>query len=381
MKRVLPLLLLLYFSGASWAAELTPAELQALHDIALDKDKLAAARKRLTPAASDASQKKGKPEMIAGAPPPRIAYSDAFSELVRKQERAPDTPIAAAKPVEFSPCAGLKFLLRQDWKDIGLLECPQSVDKATGAEIAFANDLANHNRTWSVNGTAALVYSSLTSDPPFWWMPYYTSFASYVTANRTVNTSPAFTSNDVEKLAYGASAEFGWENAGGANYFRVRGDQVENNLKGTISATATAEFIPVYYPLYIHYPVIRPAGLPIDVRFDPELLVQYAEITGPRGVLDFNGMTRALRVGPQLSVYLFPEVDPTNFLSRMNANLTYHWAYETYSGRPIDWLQAAITYNIDDAGHFAVAATYKRGRDEDTGSFSHIYRIGLTGKI
>jgi hypothetical protein len=61
--------------------------------------------------------------------------------------------------------------------------------------------------------------------------------------------------------------------------------------------------------------------------------------------------------------------------------LTYHWSYETYSGKPIDWLQTALTYNIDDAGHLALSLTYKRGRDEDTGALTDIYRIGLTGKI
>lgn len=379
MKRALVTLLLLTFSGPSWSAGLTEDELRALKNIAQDKQKLAYAQKLLK-----LRSVPRKVQQTAPPSPPTVpakVYADQMADLVHKQEASQDAIVAGTKLKEFSPCAGFKFLLRQDWKDIGFLECPQSVDKATGAEVAFTNDLGKHNRILSANGTAALVYSSLTSDPPFWWMPYYTSFASYLTADKTVNSSPAFSSSDVEKLAYGAALELGWENSGGANYFRIRGDQVENNLKGTIAATATAEFIPVYYPLYIHYPIIRPGGLPLDVRFDPELLVQYAQITGRKGVLDFNGMTQALRVGPQLSLYLFPEVDPSNLLSRMHANLTYHWAYETYSGKPIDWLQAAITYNIDDAGHFAVSTTYKRGRDEDTGSFAHVYRIGLTGKI
>ncbi|MDX3965520.1 MAG: hypothetical protein QHD01_02835 [Bradyrhizobium sp.] len=381
MKRALVPILFLAFGGTAWSAGLTDAELKVLGEIARDKEKLADARKRLEIVRSPPAEKVERAAPAARSSTTKPVYADRFGDLVRKQEVAREPGVVAAKPTEFSPCAGFKFLLRQDWKDIGFLECPQSVDKATGAELAFANDIANHNRILSANGTAALVYSSLTSDPPLWWTPYYTSFATYVTANRTTNSSPAFASADVEKLAYGAALELGWETSGGANYFRIRGDQVENNLKGTMSATATAEFIPVYYPLYIHYPIIRPGGLPVDIRFDPKLLVQYAQITGTKGVLDFNGLTRALRIGPELSVYLFPEVDPTNLLSRMHANLTYHWAYETYSGKPIDWLQAAIIYNIDDAGHFALSTTYKRGRDEDTGSFAHVYRIGLTGKI
>jgi hypothetical protein len=365
----------------SWAEGLTQAELKVLHDISLDKNKLADARKRLMSTSGAAKRQKPATPAVVAAQPSKPAYADRFADLVRKQEATREPAETAPKLVEFSPCAGFKFLLRRDWKDIGFLECPKKVADATGAEIAFADDRANHNRTWSVNGTAALAYSSLTSDPPAWWMPYYTSFATYVTANRLFNSSAAFVDTDVEKLSYGAALELGWVTSGGANYFRFRGGQVENNRKGTTSATITAEFIPVYYPLFIHYPIIRPGGLPISVRFDPQVLVQYAQLTGKSGVLDFNGRTQALRVGPEVSVYLFPEVDPTNFLSRVNANLTYHWAYETYSGKPIEWFQAGITYNIDDAGHLALTTTYKRGRDEDTGTFANIYRIGLTGKI
>jgi hypothetical protein len=40
-----------------------------------------------------------------------------------------------------------------------------------------------------------------------------------------------------------------------------------------------------------------------------------------------------------------------------------------------------VKFNIDDAGHLAFAVTYQRGRDEDSGTLTNVYKIALTGKI
>ncbi|MCK1270825.1 MULTISPECIES: hypothetical protein [unclassified Bradyrhizobium] len=372
--------LLLAAMGHAHSSELTAAEKAILRKIGEDPEK------RVQAAGMLGTNPTGGPKDAWGAVPSarpreRIVHRDVFSELVRKQERPREELPLKRKTQEFSPCAGFKFLLRQDWKDIGFLECPKEAADAVGAEVAFTDDRLNKNRIWSVDGTAALVYTSATSDPDEWWIPYYKTFATYVTSHRSFNSSTALMGSDIDKLAYGVAAEFGWVTDGGANYVRFRGGQVENNIKGTTSANITAEFIPVYFPLYFQRPIIQPLGLPISLRFDPELLVQYSQITGGTNVLDFNGRNQAFRVGPQVSLFVFPETAGTNFLSKLNGSLAYHWAYETYSGKPIDWLQAALTYNIDAAGHLAVAFTYKRGRDEDTGAFADIYRIGLSGKI
>lgn len=88
--------------------------------------------------------------------------------------------------------------------------------------------------------------------------------------NRTLNSAATRATSNVDTLAYGGSLELGWKNPSGANYVRIRGGQVDNNLKNTTSANVTAELIPVYYPLYIHFPYVRPLGLPISTRFDPD---------------------------------------------------------------------------------------------------------------
>ena len=71
------------------------------------------------------------------------------------------TPGAPAAPREFSPCAGLNVLLRQDWKDVGLLGCPETTEKASGAELSYSSDRIAHNNVWTARGTAAVYYNSL----------------------------------------------------------------------------------------------------------------------------------------------------------------------------------------------------------------------------
>jgi len=281
-------------------------------------------------------------------------------------------------------CAGLNFMLRQSWVDIGYVSCPQTVDKATGAEISYTDNRAKNNRTWAINGTAALVYNSLTGNPGDPFVPYNVTVGTYVTTNRTMNSAAAAGSSDVDKIAYGGVLELGYVRTGrGANYFRVRGGSVENNLKGTVATNITGEFIPVDYLYRVHYP-FRPFGgtAPFIMRVDPAFLVQYAKLTTPNGqVLDFSGRDEALRVGPQLTLNFFPLPGRNDFFSRMKGKISYHWAEEIISGRPFSLFLADASYNLDQAGHFALSFIYNRGRDEDTGEYKNLFKVALTGKI
>lgn len=322
------------------------------------------------PAVAAFASAAAKPE--APKPTPFVIGLDSLPDLFRKNE---------AKVRQYSGCAGLNFLLRQDWQDIGYLNCPQKVDEATGAQISFTDDRAANNRIWAMHGTAALYYSSVTGDPSSLLIPYDTSVGSYVTVNRSLNSNATLVKSDIDKLAYGGMAEFGFVNDYGANYFRVRGGGIEDNIKNISSANLTAEFLPVFYPLHIHEP-FRPFGIaPFILRYDPLLLVQYNQVTGGKNLLDFNNRHEALRVGPQVTFTVLPLPGASDFFSRLSGSLTYHWAYETYSQAGLSWLQSALKYNIDDAGHLAVALTYQRGHDEDTGTLTNVYKISLTGKI
>src|SRR6266851_1003529 len=241
---------------------------------------------------------------------------DPLPTLPHKNE----TNISA--PQQYSACPGLNLLLRQDWNDIGYLNCPQPVEDATGAQISFTDDRAANNRVTAIHGTAALVYNSVTGTPQSPLAPYDTSLGAYVTVNRAFNSSAAQSKSNADKLAYGGLAELGFDTSTGANYFRVRGGGVENHLKNTTAANITGEWLPVYTPLNIHYP-FRPLGVaPFIVRFDPVLLVQYTTVAGKNQLLDFNNRSEAFRIGPQLTMNLFPLPGSPALISRLSGSIT-----------------------------------------------------------
>ena len=119
--------------------------------------------------------------------------------------------------------------------------------------------------------------------------------------------------------------------------------------------------------------------------FNPSVLIQYAEVNGPN-VLQFNGRSRALRLGPQLQLTYYPNKtidsgDSFIALSRLSAGVSYHWAREMVSGRPFDLFATNVSYALDPAGHLAISATYQKGRDESTGISINQILVGLTGKL
>jgi hypothetical protein len=335
-------------------------------------------------AVSDSLRQHGKsaPAQIVKAPTTGSAAplasagpaTDGFTILTKQEATVP----------QFSRCAGLIALLRQDWQDVAIGSCPDTVDKATGAQISYSDDRVANNRVWSAQGTAALLYNSIIANDPQAVSLFDTSFGGYVTIDRVMNSSPAKSSANVDTVAYGGVAEIGIStpaNIGWVNYFRVRGGGVEDDLKGTTSVNVTAEYIPVNPYLNIHTPFEPFGSAPFIVRFDPELIAQYDDATGKNSLLAFNNRPQALRLGPQLTMKLFPLPGAPDFISHFTSSTTYHWAYESYSGSSFSWFQTALTYNIDKAGHLGWTGSYQRGQNENTGAFTNIYKIALTGKI
>ena len=266
---------------------------------------------------------------------------------------------------------------------MGYGPCPDTIDKATGAQISYSNDRVANNQIWAMHGTAAVLYNSIVANSPDEFDLYRTSFGLYTTINRSLNSSVTKSKSNVDTVAYGGVAIFAFStppDVGWTHYFRVRGGGVEDHLKDTTAGHVTAEWLPVNPFLYIHYP-FQPFGAPVIVRLDPELVLQYDSITGKNQLLGFNNRHEAMRVGPQLTVKILPMPGAPDFVSRFNGSITYHWAYETYSKTNLSWFQTALTYNLDQTGYIGLTASYQRGRDEDTGANTNVYKVSLTGKI
>lgn len=335
------------------------------------------------PHASNRSKSKAAPkpdgETQQSAGTGSLKKPDAITQLIQSNENK--VPIER----QYSPCAGFVFLLRQDWKDVGNAAgaaCPGPAANAQGAQISFANNLAAQNRIVTIHGTAAVLYNTITGDVPF-PLPYAFSIGAYATVDDLSNSASSQIKSNVDTLAYGGLINLGYANSVGGNYFMLRAGAVEDHIKDTTSASAVFDWSPVVYPLYIHYPFHWAAfGLPIITRFDTDFVGRFDSATGNQQVVAFNNMKQSLRIGPEMALTILP--DPgyvSGPLSRFSILLGYDVWYETYSKNDLTWFTSSLNYNIDEAGNFGLKGTYNTGRDVNTGNWTNIYTIGLSGKI
>jgi hypothetical protein len=304
---------------------------------------------------------------------------DAITKLMQSNEHK--APIQQ----QYSPCAGWNFIVRQNWKDVGSAagaSCPGPAANAQGAQISFADDRAANNRVVTINGTAAILYNSITGDVPA-PLPYAVSFGAYTSVNDVSNSSTSQMKSNLNTVAYGGLLNLGFTNSTGANFFMLRGGVVQDFVKDTTAANAVLEWSPVVYPLYIHYPYhFASWGVPIIARFDPNLVARFDSATGTNQVLAFNNRRDSLRLGPELALTVLP--DPgyiSGPMSRFTALFGYNIWYETYSKKRITWFTSSLTYNLDEAGNFGLTGTYNTGQDENVGKWTNIYTIGLSLKI
>jgi hypothetical protein len=387
-RPVLTVIFLIGVSSAPLAASLTPEQIAALDAIKSDPEATEQARSRLglKPKATVTSVqlKKGKAKSSTPAVAATSKEPDAITQLIQSNEHK------APNERQYSPCAGWNFIVRQDWKELGNAAgaaCPGPAANAQGAQISLANDLAANNRIVTINGTAAVLFSSITGDvpPP---MPYALSFGAYTTVDNVSSSAASQLKTNVDTLAYGGLLNLGYTNSVGANYFMLRGGVVDDFGNNTTAANAVFDWSPVVYPLYIHYPYhLESLGIPVITRFDSDLVARFdsatgKDATGKNQVLAFNNMQNALRLGPELALTILP--DPgyvSGPLSRLSALLGYDIWYETYSRKQLTWFTSSVNYNIDEAGNFGIKATYNTGQNVNTGKRTNIYTMGLSGKI
>ena len=278
-------------------------------------------------------------------------------------------------------------MLRNSFSDVWLFDKRVGVSDiadAEGAQFSISDDRVAQNRSWSAHAMGAIVFQYMHDryprDGSFNFIGL--SIAPYVQIDRITNSNPKAAVNNVDQIAYGGSAEIGFDIGPGANYFRVRGSGVEDRVAGTTAGSFVGEWIPV-----IDNVINSPrefASIPISFMFGPELKIRRDEIV----VDDLTGAKQYLtRAGAQivLNYKAIPGALPDplrdiGFLKSLHGNTTLSWL-ATADGRSYSRFKSSIGYNIDTEGYVALNASYTRGRDEDTGRRMDIWQIGLTGKL
>jgi hypothetical protein len=317
-----------------------------------------------------------------------------LKKMRRKAARVRGPSIAVAEPV-LSPTpvvyvhSGkprtqefLRFYLRKDFEDVNLFSAitPTSSEDAVGASISWTRDAISRDTTWSADGIVAVAYSFINQQvgTPFKGI----ALGTYFGATREIHSKN--TSDNVDVKKFGISGEVGWRNpifTNRSDYVRGSFSGKQDDIAGTDIANAKLEWMPTWLWDNRTIPI---GAFGLTYNFTPEFIMQYDRVNDPKKIVAFSGGREALRIGPEavLWVHLEPPAGP--FRALFNSTffrLVYHWWGEAYSGKTGSWLDASFVHNLDAAGNVAVTLGYKRGRNEDTGVLTDLYKASLSAKL
>jgi len=316
----------------------------------------------------------------------------------------PANPAPKADPKKNSPLANEQantpsnptLVVRNSWTDIGVLgaSClqppsdsgPFVVDKSgsKGASVSFTRDYAGNNKSWAAQGIVAEVYAScdtshITRDSNDTGTVLEKSFAIYAEINSDYNSNAVVAKkSNVDTRTAGLSGEIAYEYGAALNVFRVTPNVVFDNIKNTTAAAVKAQYLPMSDGLWAATGI---PGLPYTISFNPALDLQYTSAMEHSQPLQFSGKDQSLRIGPELGLIVTPIYSETNLFSHIGFNETFYPWYEAYTRRGSYWWANSIFYNFNKDGTVALALSYNRGQDENSGTMTNQYIVSLTGKI
>lgn len=305
---------------------------------------------------------------------------EAPADAVALRTMAPRTGAASVKPVVSPPPAPVSdfiWVVRKDFADVGIFSKPVPNVEADGAEFSWTRNNVTQDSIWQVDGLVALAYNYSSED--------YSSFiglsvASYVKVNKEIHSAASASDSNSDVITVGGSGEIGFNNPiKGADYFRARWSQTQDNVLGKTTSQVTGVWMPTYLQLNRELP-----GFFLTYNFRPDLKVQFDYQQGGLTPIGFSGLDRSLRVGPEATLRFrvtdFGGVLPdwAKPLSSLSGSITYHWWTEVYSGNRGSWLDSTIKYDINP--NVALAFNYRKGRQEETAKRTDLYKISLNFK-
>ena len=329
---------------------------------------------------------------------PPGARNNASPSTIAKSD--PPTKKAPIPPNGEFPAS--VYFLRNNWADLGLLGagCTGNLggvtaDKAKGATISFTRDYAGNNRIWAAQAMAGAVFSDCRNIAPGFGLSGFVekSVAVYAQINSDYNSNATLAKkNNVDARTAGLSGEIAYLNGLDYNVLRVTPNVVFDNIKNTTAGAVMIQYVPVWmsipwlwtdYEIYPH----------VYFQFDPTLDLQYASAMEHSQPLQFSGKDQSMRIGPELTVLLSPfGKNNSNPLANISLTETFHPWYEAYNGRGSYWWSNGVVYTFptppnssnDSTTQYvnaAVAFTYNRGLDENSGTMTNQYLLSLTGKL
>ena len=293
-------------------------------------------------------------------------------------------------------CPHFAFTLRLDFNNVGFFKCDKaSLVEAEGAQFSATFDELAHHTSVSGDGITALIVREQGGNDGIIGVvfgPYIQADGSYQFKSQS---SPF---KETGTLIEGGFVQVQYNPPGTADneYFRLRGGP-EQSSSGIDTTTIVGEWLPTTSPLSA-----IPLGEPKDVGhvtfvLSPELMFQYDQLSeGPRKFLLFSSGDSAFRIGPQISLWLYPKTcTPTapeprrcdgydypsedSFWGRVSVNFIGHISDDTASGRQYAWGLATLNFTVTP--NFGLSASYGIGNSEATANRTSQIKLGLSAKF
>jgi hypothetical protein len=302
------------------------------------------------------------------------------------------------KPPAPTSCDDLSWLeshmfLRQSLKDLGnSFDCNNvsALDKSAGANLSWASDGVQHNRTFSTQGLigistghwgeAGMIQDQLA--------------AAYFGWNRSTNSLPTQKKKNVDDLTYGLMHEIGFGPIFEAtHYFRSRFEADTDSDGSGKNWTVGIQWQPAgaLQPRPENNTIFSYMGTPLPAGWyiltvSPSYQVEYSgSLNGSTDPL-FATHKDALRTGPGIAISLVPNGDailPDAFklLRYISFNFSYDYLYDTLAARNYKLLTTSAIYNFDDTKRYALTLSYNRGELETTGQAVNLIKLALSAKF
>lgn len=280
-------------------------------------------------------------------------------------------------------------LVRRTLEDISSLTLPKDPKDVTGAQFSYNRDNVSANTSWSARGVIAVpIYSADIFDPSGdrYAVTTASAVAPFIAFDKVTNSSSALAKSNLNNLNLGIISEYAINNVGRDkpvdHYLRLNSGtnmDFEGNLK---SWYLRGEWEPASTASWLNTPIAPLSSTGFNFTPLIKARIQYDGQAGSIPQPLFLMRNEALRIGPRVGIQIQPVTGLwANWFNSFTLTATYSYFYDTFSRRDYGLFDSALNYNIDEAGNYALSASYRKGKLEETGASVDQVMFGLAVKL
>lgn len=325
-----------------------------------------------------------------------------YTAASAKRALAPKPPIKAPAnepgksdllvPVEIIPKPKAMVFLRKSMADLKSLSKPSDVSDATGAVFSWSDDRVERNRNWTAQALVGAGFNSF-------FLPQGGPYISqrftglYYAIDRQLNSKDI--KKNVDDMTFGGRHELVLANLASTSHaVGIAGEAVTDSNGATKNWNLSADYQPFgTAPATGDRPLISYANWPFDqvphvwITFSPKLRAEYrGSLNGSTDPI-FRDHTSVLRLGASIGMTVSKNLaedllgQVPFLIARSVINVSYGWWYDTLSQRQFSYLDAAYTFNLDEAGNIGITFNYRHGELDTTAQRVDLYKVALSAKF